>query len=148
MDEAVARGDQRPTGLRVLVVDDPKGTAGMMRRLLMAHGCKAEIARNGAEALELAHRLRPDVVLLDLTLPGLNGREAAAELRRSEGLERTALVAVASCDADEPLAALFDGYFVKPVDIHALLRFLARVAAGPAPVGTAPAPERAGAGSS
>jgi CheY-like chemotaxis protein len=115
--------------MRVLVVDDSQDTARMMRVLLKGRGHEVKLAFAGREAIEVARGFRPDVVLLDLTLPGMSRAEVVEALRGTEGFEETTFVAVSGYDADG-LSSVFDGYFVKPVDFDALQGFLARLASG------------------
>ena len=94
MDGPKTRSDERRPGMRILVVDDSQDTARMMRVLLRGQGYEVKLAFAGREAIEVAEGFRPEVVLLDLTLPDLSGAEVAEELRGAEGFERTAFVAV------------------------------------------------------
>jgi CheY-like chemotaxis protein len=118
------------TSLRILVVDDSADTARMMAVLLKAEGHTTRTALDGPEALQLAQDLRPDVVLLDLSLPGMSGVEVAETLRRTEGLQTTTLVALSGHAADQT-PNLFDARFTKPVDHDALNAFLSRLARKP-----------------
>jgi len=101
----------------------------MMRVLLKGAGHEVRVALAGREALALAQGFRPEVVLLDLTLPDMNGADVALALRTAEGPGRTTLVAVTGYGADQ-VPAVFDGHFVKPVDHDALRAFLGRLTAG------------------
>jgi CheY-like chemotaxis protein len=76
--------DERGPGKRVLIVEDSVDTAQMMKVLLKGEGYRAQTAYDGGEALEVARSFRLEVVLLDLTLPGMTGHEVAAELRKDE----------------------------------------------------------------
>jgi CheY-like chemotaxis protein len=111
--------------MRILVVDDRRDTARMMRVLLGAQGHEVRLAFTGREAIAVAEEFRPEVILLDLTLPDMSGEELAAQLRGTEGFEATAFVAVTGYGSDG-LAPVFDGHFQKPVDHDALNGFLAR----------------------
>lgn len=116
-------------GMRVLIVDDSRDTARMMRLLLSGEGYEARVAFDGLEAVEVAREFRPAVVLLDLGLPGMSGAEVASELRGTAGFEATVIVAISGYGADR-VPSGFDGHFVKPVDHDALLGYLARKAGG------------------
>ena len=105
--------------MRVLVVDDSQDTARMMRVLLRGQGYEVKLAFTGREAIEVAEGFRPEVVLLDLTLPDMSGAEVAEELRGAEGFEATAFVAVSGYGSDR-MPPVFDGHFLKPVDHDAL----------------------------
>ena len=115
--------------MRILVVDDSRDTARMMRVLLAARGHEVKLAFNGRGAIAVAEEFRPEVILLDLTLPDMSGEELAEQLRATEGFEATAFVAVTGHGPDG-LAPVFDGYFRKPVDHDALNGFLARWSSG------------------
>jgi CheY-like chemotaxis protein len=112
--------------MRILVVDDHQDIARMMRILLQSQGYEVKLAYCGQEALEKAGEFRPEVVLLDLTLPDLSGAAVAEELRRTPGFEQTTLVAISGY-GQERTPPVFDQHFVKPVDHDTLKRFLDRL---------------------
>ncbi|SFN07958.1 Response regulator of citrate/malate metabolism [Pseudonocardia ammonioxydans] len=111
--------------MRVLVVDDDfmvaKVHSGYVERI---EGCTVVgVAHRGAEALELAGRLRPDLVLLDVYLPDLSGLEVLSRLRTGVADDPFVLVVTAADDPDTIAAALHGGalhYLVKPFDSAAL----------------------------
>ena len=120
--------------LRILVVDDNADAARMLQVLLRCEGHEARIAFDGPAAIEAATLLRPDVVLLDLTLPGMSGVEVAAELRCLPELSDCRLVAVTGHGEERlPSPSPFDHHFQKPVDHAALLGYLARIEAARTP---------------
>ena len=122
------------TTLRILVVDDNADTARMLKVLLRCEGHEARIALDGPAAIEAAKLFRPDVVLLDLTLPGMSGVEVAAELRCFPELSACRLVAVTGHGEERlPAPSPFDRHFQKPVDHAALLGYLARIEAARTP---------------
>jgi two-component system CheB/CheR fusion protein len=115
--------------LRVLVVDDCVDTAESLAALLGLWGYRAVVAHDGGTALVAALAHQPEVILLDLALPGLDGLEVARRLRRQQDLREALLVAVTgygdeACRrrADE---AGFDLYLLKPLDLDWLQRLLA-----------------------
>ncbi len=107
-----------PVG-RVLVVDDNEDSVEIMAKLLRLSGYDVQTAYTGPAALEAATAHRPDVVLLDIGLPGLNGYEVARHLRQDPQFKEVRLVAMTGYgdDADRQLAkeAGFDKHVVKPV---------------------------------
>jgi CheY-like chemotaxis protein len=109
---------------RVLVVDDcPDNRASLCLLLrLWGHDCRE--APDGPSALEQAADYRPDAVLLDLVMPGMDGYETARRLRRAPGLEALLLVAMTGYGRDEDVArtrqAGFDHHLVKPLDLGRL----------------------------
>ncbi|MBX3470379.1 MAG: response regulator [Planctomycetes bacterium] len=112
---------------RVLVVEDHADAADMLRALLEHEGHEVEVAASGPDGLAAAARFRPDVVLCDLGLPGLDGFEVAARLRRDHGAD-LALVALSGYaqedDRARARAAGFDAHLTKPVAAADLARAL------------------------
>ncbi len=106
--------------LRILVVDDNVDAAQMLSLLLAESGHQVVTEYDAARALLAARQHRPDVCLLDIGLPGMDGNELVAHLRRVPELRRTMMVAVTGYgsqpDRDQAHAAGFDHYLVKPVD--------------------------------
>ena len=117
--------------LRVLVVDDLPDAAETMAELLQLMGHDVLTAIDGGGAVELALRERPDLVLLDIGLPGLNGFEACRSMREG-GLTGTVIVAVSGYGNPEDRGlsqvAGFDEHLVKPVDPALLLALVDRCA--------------------
>ena len=114
---------------RILVVDDNVDTARGMARLLKLIGHSIATAHSGPEAIEAARRHRPEVVLLDIGLPGMSGYEVAAQLRREASCQGALIIAVSGYGQDEDRrrsrAAGFDHHLIKPLDHDALLALLA-----------------------
>jgi PAS domain S-box-containing protein len=117
--------------LRVLVVDDNADSAETMAVLLGVWGHEVITASTGTEALELAQRRRPDVVLLDIGLPGIDGYEVARRIRATPELSETVLVAMTgygqSEDRQRAREAGFTAHLVKPVPPNLLEQLLAGV---------------------
>jgi phosphotransferase system HPr (HPr) family protein len=130
---------------KILVVDDYSDTAESMAQLLKLFGHDVQIARDGYQAIEIARRQRPNYVLLDIGLPGLDGYRVASTLRRElEG--PLVLIAITGYGQEEDrrraLAAGFDHHLLKPVDHRALSALLAAANTGPYPSSHAgPPPE-------
>lgn len=124
---------------RILIVDDNVDGARMMARLLKAKGSEVRVASDGPSALEAVRSYTPDLLLLDIGLPGMDGYEVARRLRQIPGLDRTLLVALTGYgQADDRRRALevgFDDHLVKPVGADDLLPLLER--------GRVPEPEKA-----
>lgn len=127
------RSDNGTGGLRVLVVDDNVDAAESMGMLLRAHGHQVDLSFDGQGALEKAKSFQPDVVLLDIGLPGLNGYDVAARLRQQSD-RMPILVAVTGwgTEADRQRAqeAGFLEHLVKPVDASRLATIFKKVAKG------------------
>ncbi len=114
--------DGRVPGKRVLIVNDSVDTAKMMSLLLNLEGFETRTAFDGVKALEVAFEFLPEVVLLDLTLPGKTGQEVALELRENNATAGALIIAISGYgDQDAPPGC--DRLLVKPVD-HRVLRAL------------------------
>jgi len=117
---------------RVLVVDDNVDAARTLAELIALDGHEAHLAHDGPSAVESARRLRPDVVLLDIGLPGFSGLEVARRLREDPALAGLLLVALSGWVQPEDLVrsreAGFDHHLAKPVDVANLERLLASTA--------------------
>jgi two-component system CheB/CheR fusion protein len=116
----------------VLVVDDNVDAAESLALWLRLQGHEVWVAHEGASALEMAQRFHPQVVLLDIGMPGMNGYEVAQRLRQQPDLVPLQLVAMTGYGQDEDRRrareAGFDHHLVKPVDPQAVQSL---VAAGP-----------------
>jgi CheY-like chemotaxis protein/two-component sensor histidine kinase len=121
-----------PGSLRVLFVDDNADMRVITLRLLESYGYQVRMAYDGPSALETALEYRPDVMLLDIGLPGMDGYEVARRISQDLALQNLVLVAVTGygLESDRLRAqeAGFDHHLVKPVDFDALLGLLATIA--------------------
>jgi PAS domain S-box-containing protein len=126
---SAAAPTRAPVARRILVVDDNRDSAESLAMLLELHGHQTFRAHDGLEAIEEATKLRPDVILLDIGLPTLNGYETAKRIRERIGDSRPVLVALTGWGQDEDRRrseeAGFDAHMVKPVDYRALEKLLA-----------------------
>jgi PAS domain S-box-containing protein len=123
-------GGSEPPRRRILVVDDDVDAADSLAWLLSeAYGQAVAVAHDGASALETVDGFRPDVVVLDVGMPGMDGREVARRLRARPEFDRTMLVALSGWgqESDRRLSkdAGFDAHLVKPANPDALLALLA-----------------------
>jgi PAS domain S-box-containing protein len=131
-------GKAQPTGpsLRVLVVDDNVDTVTTISMLVQESGHKVRTAYDGTSVIEAALDYRPNVVLLDIGLPGLNGLEVAKRLRQQPTLKNIVLVAMTGygqeSDRKRSRDAGFDHHLVKPGDFGKVLQILATVSESPA----------------
>jgi CheY-like chemotaxis protein len=121
----------KPTvpSLRVLVVDDNADTVTTLAMLVQESGHEVRTAFDGLAVLEAALDYRPNVVLLDIGLPGLNGFEVAKRLRQQPALQDAVLVAMTGygqeSDRQRSQEAGFDHHLVKPADLGKVLQILA-----------------------
>jgi two-component system CheB/CheR fusion protein len=121
---------------RILVVDDHTDTAVSLARLLRAGGDAVEIAQDGQTAIEIAAIFHPQVVLLDLGLPGMDGYAVAEHLRSQGNGERTTIIAISGYGQEEDRQrseqAGIDHHLVKPVSFEQLDELLASTTAAAA----------------
>lgn len=121
--EPAARG-----GKRILVVDDSVDVAEALAARLRLKGHEVTMAHDGRSALLLAQQTPPEVILLDIGMPGMNGYELARRFRQQPSLRTTALAAITGYgqpqDRERARDAGFDAHFVKPVNIDALNAFI------------------------
>jgi signal transduction histidine kinase/ActR/RegA family two-component response regulator len=122
-------GPKSVVAQRVLIVEDHPDTALTLSTLVSLDGHEVELARDGFAALEIAPKFRPDVALVDIGLPGMDGFEIARRLRQLECGRRCLLVAVTGYgqERDRRLAleAGFDHHLVKPVNVQLLAEVIA-----------------------
>ena len=120
-------------GMTVLVVEDFEDNRFMMRRLLEMSGYQVIEAVNGKQAVEKALSDRPDVILMDLSLPLLDGLAATREIRKEQALGRVPIIAVSAHDSadfhTEALAAGCNEYVTKPIDFDHLVQVLDKLIA-------------------
>ena len=120
----------------MLVVDDNVDTVTTLAMLVKESGYDVRTAYDGSTVLEAALDYRPNVVLLDIGLPGLNGFEVAKQLRQQPALQNAVLVAMTGyggeSDLQRSFAAGFDHHLVKPGDFGKVLQILATVSELPA----------------
>ncbi len=122
--QAASAGDL-PAALRILIVDDHADTAQALALLLTRRGCEVRVANDGPGGLLEAREFVPEVLLLDLGLPGMDGYEIAATLRGDPRFNDALFIAISGyaqeTDRDRSMAAGFDHHCAKPVDFASLL---------------------------
>jgi CheY-like chemotaxis protein len=110
------------------MVDDYQDAAESLSRLLEMHGHEVRAARDGSEAIAAALAQRPEFVLLDLALPGMDGYQVAERLRREVSCREVVSIAVTGygrpVDREQSRAAGIDYHLLKPVDLATLLAVL------------------------
>lgn len=123
-----SEGVTKPTRRRILVVDDNEDSARSMSQLLKLIGHETRTANDGLEALDIAEAYRPDLILLDIGMPRLNGYETAARLRQRPWAANVILIALTGWgqqdDRRRSREAGFDHHLVKPVDMDVLEKLL------------------------
>jgi CheY-like chemotaxis protein len=129
----------KPAGrpLHVLIVEDNVDAGDTLTLLLQLYGHEIQLARSGPAAVEMAAASRPDVVLLDIGLPGIDGYQVAKQLRELPEFHRVTMCALtgytpSEADRQRQQETGFDHYYVKPVNLERLLDLLETIAARPA----------------
>jgi CheY-like chemotaxis protein len=119
---------QVKTPKRILVVDDDRDGAEATAVLLRLEGHTVETAYDGVEALGVANRFHPQVVLLDVSMPELDGFDVAVRMRVNSWAKGLRLIAITGWnraeDRDLARRSSFDGFLVKPLDFDRLLELL------------------------
>jgi CheY-like chemotaxis protein len=118
------------SGMRILVVDDNRDSAESLAMLLRLFGNDVQSVYDGRLALQVATAYRPDVVLLDIGLPGLDGLQVCQCLRKQAGRTQPLIIAMTGYGQEEDQRrskeAGFNAHMVKPVDLETLQEFLSR----------------------
>jgi signal transduction histidine kinase len=127
--EPVPHPEQPAAARRVLVVDDNHDSAASLALLLQLTGYEVKMAHDGLEAVEAAAKLLPQIVLLDIGMPNLNGYDAARKIREQAWGKDMVLIALTGWgqeqDRERTREAGFDAHLLKPVDHDALTKLLA-----------------------
>lgn len=122
---------QEPRGFRVLVVDDNTDAAESLAMILQMSGHLARVAHDGEQAVKVARAFKPQVVFLDIGMPGKNGYEVAREMRQLPAVRDAVLVALTGWGAEDDRTrsreAGFDHHLTKPADFTAVEELLAGV---------------------
>jgi CheY-like chemotaxis protein len=109
---------------RILIVEDNANNRSLFRDILAFHGYEVSVASDGQEGVSLARELKPDLILMDIQMPGMDGMTAGGILKGDPvtcGLKIVALTSFAMRgDQERILAAGFDGYLSKPISTREL----------------------------
>jgi CheY-like chemotaxis protein len=127
-DEPLPSGPQSERGRRILVVDDNQDSAATLGHLLRLLGHEVRVLHDGAETLTVSETFRPEMILLDIGLPGLDGLEVARRLRADARFDSVVVAALTGYGSPEDRQQShdvgFNAHFVKPVDLETLKRML------------------------
>ena len=114
----------------ILIVEDNEKNRKLVRDVLTFKGYRLAEAETGEDGVRLAKALRPDLILMDIQLPGMNGIAALGQIRQDPTIQHTPVIAVTASamthDRQKIMAAGFDGYQSKPINVK---EFLAAVRA-------------------
>jgi len=109
----------------ILLAEDNEFTAETMQDYLLFHGYRVNLARNGLEVIELALSTQPDLIIMDIQMPGMNGFEATQRLRLEATTAQTPIIALTalamSGDRERCLDAGANAYFSKPISLRQLM---------------------------
>jgi two-component system OmpR family response regulator len=121
-----APAEKHPRPRSVLIADDDRDSREALGFLLQLEGLTVYYAANGAEALQVADRIHPDVALLDISMPDHDGYDVCRRLRRSSAVKKIVALSALSGEAHRVRCdeAGFDAQFVKPLDFAQLDRLL------------------------
>lgn len=124
-------GGERETATNVLLVEDTEDNRFMMRRLLEMSGYRVSEATNGAEAVRTAQAVKPEIILMDLSLPVVDGLAATRRIRQLREFRNVPIIAVSAHDSadfhTEALAAGCNAYITKPIDFTELEDLIKRL---------------------
>ena len=109
---------------RILIIEDNENNRCLFRDILVFHGYKVTVASDGQEGVALARELKPDLILMDIQMPGMDGMTAGCILKGDPATSGLKIVAITSFamrgDQEKILAAGFDGYLSKPISTREL----------------------------
>jgi len=113
-----------PTDSTILYVEDNIDNRTLVRRILMAEGYNLLEAVNATQALEILENTKPDLILMDINMPDMDGYSLTAKIKGTPGLESIPVIALTANvmrgDREKSLEAGCDGYIQKPIDIDML----------------------------
>jgi two-component system cell cycle response regulator DivK len=108
----------------ILIVEDNENNRSLLRDILIFHGYEIAVASDGQEGLALARKLMPDLILMDIQMPGLDGMTAGSILKQDPATNGLKIIALTSFamrgDREKFLAAGFDDYLSKPINTREL----------------------------
>jgi len=111
--------------LKVLVIEDDEYSRDALAHLLAAEGYEAQSASDGESGLASAHEMRPDVIVLDLNLPGIDGKQVIQMIRKDGPLKKVPILIITGNEDRAAQSAVelgADGYLTKPVEFDDLIR--------------------------
>jgi CheY-like chemotaxis protein len=134
VDQPASEASTGSGGLRVLVVDDNRDAADTLGMLLTVAGYQVELCYGGPEALSLMTQRRPDIAILDIGMPGMDGFEVARQVRAQAWGSAVRLIALTGWGQEEDQRASreagFDQHLTKPVDLPELERAITALSSG------------------
>ena len=134
LDKSTGNADEvSPQSFLVLVVDDSIDNLTVLSLNLQLNGYRVATASNGEEALKIAPLIRPDLIIMDLAMPGIDGLESTRRIREDDTLRDVPVIALTAFSTGGFQRAAydtgFDGYLTKPVDFERLYDLIRRLIA-------------------
>ena len=130
-DDVPKKGQPTGTQFLILVVDDAVDNLAMISIALQQQGYQVVTAVNGEDAVSVAKQTLPNLILMDINLPGLDGLGATRRIRESEGLRDVPIIAVTALGTEGFQRAAYDagvaGYLTKPIDLDRMNQLIARL---------------------
>lgn len=127
-ENQLSESTTRPLSGRILVVDDLSDAAASLALVCELYGAEARVASDGLQALSVGAAFRPEVVLMDISMPHMDGYEAARRVREESWGKTAVLIALTGWgrqgDIDAAHAAGYDGHLLKPVGADALISLI------------------------
>jgi len=109
---------------KILIVEDNENNRSLFRDILTFHGYKVAVASDGQEGVDMARELKPDLILMDIQMPGMDGMTAGGILKGDPATSNLKIIALTSFamrgDQEKFLAAGFDGFLSKPISTREL----------------------------
>jgi CheY-like chemotaxis protein len=115
---------------RILVVDDTADNLFLIETILQAEGYQVEVADNGQDALSMIEALPPDLLLLDVMMPGMHGYEVVRCVRQNSNLPFIPIILITGCeqlDTSEQFDVAVEGFICKPIDFDELLNHVSAI---------------------
>ena len=120
--------------IKIMIIEDDPDVSTVMGDLLKVHGFEAHLFSSGEKALEVIEDLLPDLVVMDLMMPGMNGFDICGQIRSKNTTRNIPLIAITGYDSVENRSKIFDAgiddYLPKPFDIKALLKKISDLVSG------------------
>ena len=117
--------DSTTSKKKILIIDDDKGLLKMMRVNLTAKGFDVLIAETGEKGLQIAKRQKPDLIILDVILPGIKGREVCAKLKKDAQTQNIPVIFLTAKNSPDDIRAELEvggvSHLTKPLDSHQVL---------------------------
>ena len=112
-------------GKNILVVEDDAGQRLLIHKILEKNGYNVILAENGSQGLAIARARKPDLILLDVVMPGISGREVCSQLKNEESTKNIPVIFLTSADSPNDVVEHFelgaDMHLAKPIDAKALI---------------------------